>query len=279
MQIRVLTEADLAPADELRRVAGWNQTINNWRLLLSFEPQGCFVAVEDDRVLGTVTTTTYGRELAWIGMMLVHPDHRRRGIGTQLMGAALDHLRGRGIECIRLDATPAGLPVYEKLGFVSEWTLTRHQVTAVPSTRASEVCDLVEDHWPAVEQLDAVAFGVSRARVLRSLTEGSRSTLVWLADRTIEGYGMLRPGSHCDYLGPLVCARSESAHSLIAALLNNSAGRRVFWDVPDDNDLAKALVQRLEFQAVRPLTRMRLGPDRVRSDPDVQLGIVDPSLG
>ena len=279
MQIRGLTEADLAPADELRRVAGWNQTIHDWRVLLSFEPQGCFVAVEDERVLGTVTTTTYGRELAWIGMMLVHPDHRRRGIGTQLMRAAVDHLRGCGIQCMRLDATPAGLPVYEKLGFVSEWTLTRHQATAVPSTRASEARDLVEAHWPAVEQLDAAAFGVGRGRVLRSLNKGGRSTLVWLADGAVEGYGMLRSGSHCDYLGPLVCTRSEAAHSLIAALLNTAAGRSVFWDVPDDNDLAAAIAQRLGFQPVRPLTRMRLGPDRVRSDPGAQLGIADPSVG
>ena len=40
MQIRGLTEADLAGADELRRIAGWNQTINDWRLLLSFDPHG-----------------------------------------------------------------------------------------------------------------------------------------------------------------------------------------------------------------------------------------------
>jgi predicted GNAT family acetyltransferase len=243
------------------------------------EPQGCFVAVEDERVSGTVTTTSYGRELAWIGMMLVHPDERRRGIGTQLMRAALDYLRGRGIQCIRLDATPAGLPVYEKLGFVSEWTLTRHRAVAAPSSRTSEVRDLVEADWPATEQLDTAAFGVSRVRVLRSLAERSEAALVWIRDGAIEGYGMRRPGSNCDYLGPLVCTSPESAHSLIAALLSSASGRPVFWDVPDANDAAGKIAQHFGFEPVRPLTRMRLGPDHVTSDPRAQLGIADPSVG
>ena len=277
MKIRRLTEADLLAAEELRRIAGWNQTINDWRLLLSLEPQGCFAFVEDDRVLGTVTTTTYGRDLAWIGMMLVHPDHRRRGIGTRLMRAALDHLKGLGIGCIRLDATPVGLPVYQKLGFVAEWTLTRYQGTVVPAPEASAARELLESDWAAVEEMDAAAFGVRRSRLLRSVAKLSRYVLV-LQEPGV-GYGMLRPGSHYDYLGPLVCSRSESAYPLIAGLLNKAAGRSVFWDVPDDNASAKGLAQQFGFQPVRALTRMRLGPKNVQSDPAAQLGIADPSVG
>ena len=279
MEIRHLTEADLAAADELRRLAGWNQTIDDWRLLLSLEPDGCFVAVENNGVIGTVTTTTYGLELAWVGMMLVHQDHRRRGIGTRLMRTALDYLQGRGIQCIRLDATPAGLPVYEKLGFVSEWTLTRHQSTAPSAPRAREGRELAEGDWPAVEQLDATSFGVERGRILRGLAKASRSTLVWSTERTIRGYGMLRSGSHCDYLGPLVCPDSTPARWLISTLLHHAEGRPVFWDVPDNSPVATGLAKDFGFAPVRPLTRMRLGPNAVRNDPVGQLAIADPSLG
>ena len=237
------------------------------------------MAVENDRLLGTVTTTTYGPELAWIGMMLVHPDHRRRGIGTQLMRAALDHLRGRGIQCIRLDATPAGLPVYEKLGFVPEWTLARHQA-AVSTGNAVGTRELSERDWPAVERLDAAAFGVARTRILRSLAEGSRATLVSPPDGPILGYGMLRPGSSCDYLGPLVCAMpSLSFLHIVLTLLVKAEGRPVFWDVPRRNFLATSLARQVGFTPVRELTRMRLGPDSIPSDPKAQLAIADPSLG
>ena len=123
--LRQMTEGDLPAADELRRLAGWNQTLEDWRRLLWLEPRGCFVAVQNGEVVGTVTTTTHGQAVAWIGMMLVHEAHQRRGIGTRLMRQALEYLQGRGVECVKLDATPAGRPLYEKLGFVSQWTLTR----------------------------------------------------------------------------------------------------------------------------------------------------------
>src|SRR5687767_195790 len=106
MEIAILTKANLKAADQLRQLAGWNQMPEDWARLLALEPDGCFVATEDTKVIGTVTTTTFEQQLAWIGMMLVHPDYRRRGIGTALMQRAFDHLREGGITCIRLDATP-----------------------------------------------------------------------------------------------------------------------------------------------------------------------------
>src|SRR6266852_4773742 len=108
VSLRRMTDSDLRAADELRRLAGWNQTIEDWRRLLRLEPRGCFVAVQNGEVVGTVTTTTYGQALAWIGMMLVHPEHQRRGIGTRLMRQALEYLQGRGVKSVKLDATPAG---------------------------------------------------------------------------------------------------------------------------------------------------------------------------
>ena len=278
MEIRDMTEADLAAADELRRLAGWNQTLEDWRQLLSFEPQGCFVAVEAGRVIGTLTTTTYGRELAWIGMMLVHPDYRRQGIGTRLMRTALEYLRD--IPCIRLDATPAGQPVYEKLGFVSEWTLTRHQAVVVSSTKVAGARELLENDWPAVEKLDAAAFGVARGGVLRSLAETSRATLVCPPDGPLLGYGMLRRGSSCDYLGPLVSAKpGRSFIAMVSTLLGKTEGRPVFWDVLCRNLLAASLARKIGFTPVRALTRMRLGPDTIKSDPRALWAIADPSLG
>jgi len=275
VEIRGMTETDLAAADELRRRAGWNQTPEDWRMLLSFEPEGCFVAVQGNRVIGTVTTTTYGHETAWIGMMLVHPDHQRQGIGTQLMHRALDYLKSCGICCIRLDATPAGRPVYEKLGFVAEWSLTRHQRSAGSTQTTGQARRLEEADWPTVENLDAAAFGVARGRILRALAETSRCALVTPRKGPINGFGMLRRGSHCDYVGPLV---GDDA-ALVWALLEYAEGRAVFWDVPNENAAGVALAKTLGFAAVRPLIRMRHGPNTVTSDSKAQLAIADPSLG
>src|SRR5262245_51242984 len=87
--LRRMTQTDLTDPDELLRLAGWNQTPEDWCHMLELQPEGCFVAeAQSKTVLGTVTTITYGGTIAWIGMMLVHPDHRRKGIGRALMVSA-----------------------------------------------------------------------------------------------------------------------------------------------------------------------------------------------
>jgi predicted N-acetyltransferase YhbS len=278
MTTRPMNEADVPGADELRQLAGWNQTIADWRCLLSFEPEGCFVAVESDRIVGTVTTTTYGRVMAWIGMMLVHPDQRRRGIGMQLMQTALNYLDAKSIECIRLDATPEGQPLYEKLGFVREWTLTRHEASS-PKASVSGTRAITESDWPVIERMDASAFGVPRTPPLRSFAQMSRAALVWPREGPIAGFGMLRPGAHSDYLGPVVCGSPEGATALIKSLVAFAESRPVFWDIPDANADARRIAEEVGFKPVRPLARMRLGPNTVRTNPAAQFGIADPSVG
>ena len=285
VSLRRMTDGDLPAADELRRLAGWNQTVEDWRRMLSLEPRGCFVAVLEGKVVGTVTSTTYGQTLAWVGMMLVHPEHQRRGIGTRLMRHVLECLQDWGVTCVKLDATPAGRPVYERLGFVPEWTLTRCRRPVVdqaefpkdnsPNTRA-----LLDLDWQTVDQIDHAAFGAPRSRLLRALAKQSRAVLVWPGQGRVVGWGMLRPGASADYLGPLVCSTVEGVFSLATALLGNAAaGHSVVWDIPDQNETANGAAQRLGFRPFRPLTRMCLGPNLVAGDPQSQIAIAGPAVG
>jgi predicted N-acetyltransferase YhbS len=281
--LRQMTEADLPAADELSRLAGWNQTLEDWRLLLRLEPEGCFVAAQEAAVVGTVTTICY-RHLAWIGMMLVHPERRRQGIATRLMRQAVEYLPGREVKCVKLDATPAGYPVYEKLGFVPEWTLRRWQRPAgsgpVPGGSAgAETRVLEEADWRAAEELDTTVFGASRGQLLRGLARRSRLALAWPAQGVLAGWGLLRPGARADYLGPLTCAAPRGSLALLRSLLSAAGTRSVFWDIPDQNEAATAAAQSSGFTPVRTLTRMRLGPDRVMPDVGAQFAIADPAVG
>ena len=143
IQVRSLTVTDLSFAEELSQLAGWNQTHQDWRRLLDYEPDGCFLADLEGRPAGTVTTTSYGTTLGWIGMMLVHPESRRQGVATALMQQSLNYLREKGVACIKLDATPAGQPVYERLGFTAEWEFCRWEL---PDREDSSVQSKQTDH-------------------------------------------------------------------------------------------------------------------------------------
>src|SRR5438309_6999911 len=95
--LRHLTSADLAFADSLRAMAGWNQTRADWQRFLDLSPQGCLLAECEGYPVATATTIVYGQELGWIGMMLVHPDFRMRGIARVLMEHCIQILRAAAV--------------------------------------------------------------------------------------------------------------------------------------------------------------------------------------
>ena len=142
-------------------------------------------------LVGTVTSICYGSELAWIGMMLVDPELRRQGIGTRLMQRVIDHLRSEGVRTIKLDATPAGRPLYAQLGFHAEHDFQRWRRPAATaadksvSDAARRKTDFCLDMYAA---MDGEAFGADRGRWLQRLASVSH-----VACRA-EGFGMLRPG-------------------------------------------------------------------------------------
>src|SRR5215467_18486 len=125
MRLRVMTTYDIAGGVRLNMLAGWNQTEADWKRFLLGNPKGCFVMEEGATAVGTATTLSYEDRFAWISMVLVDPEFRNRGIGTKLLQRAVEHLDNAGIPTLKLDATPLGKPLYEKLGFVGEYEIER----------------------------------------------------------------------------------------------------------------------------------------------------------
>lgn len=66
-------------------------------------------------------TPAYG----FIGDVFTLEGHRRRGLARRLNELALHWLEQRGVQMIRLLASSAGRPLYEKLGFVASDEMVR----------------------------------------------------------------------------------------------------------------------------------------------------------
>ncbi len=105
--------------------AGWNQTADDWRMLIDLSPQGCLAIEIDGEIASTTTLTCYGTRLAWVGMVLTRIKHRGHGYAMRLLKESLRVADELGIESVKLDATDLGQPLYEKLGFRAEQTVER----------------------------------------------------------------------------------------------------------------------------------------------------------
>ena len=273
----------------LKTAAGWNQTDADWKLLLELSRGGSFAAIVDKTVVGTVTLAEYEGtvfgHVGWIGMVLVNPDFRRRGIATSLMKYATS--TAQDFDVIGLDATPQGRPVYERLGFETIGIITRWErslnadskrFTAVNRRPASDTGDasasrISFDPEPRrsyspipAESLrgcitfDAEVSGFNRPYLIETFYSRTPaiSALV-MTDREIDGFLVGRRGSNAIQLGP-VAAKTDCVFDLLLSTLLPRVSDQIYIDVYDDmSNRADALVAH-GFTRTREFARMLLNP-------------------
>lgn len=86
---------------------------------LGSEPEGCFVAEANGKVVGSVFSRTWGA-VGWFGSLVVLPQYQGRGIGKRLIAASVEHLRRDRNRVIGLETMPEGpdnLGLYLHMGF------------------------------------------------------------------------------------------------------------------------------------------------------------------
>jgi GNAT superfamily N-acetyltransferase len=250
--LRLLSADDIAAAFEMSAMAGWNQTQEDWRMLLELAPAGCFAMQLDGQVAATTTMVCYGQQLAWIGMVLTQPRYRRRGLARRLLGHALDQADALGIETVKLDATEQGQPLYEEFGFrreqpVQRWFRPGSSDTGISAARSQP--------FETVHSLDFEAFGVNRWPMVRRLAQRSAGC------STPTSYLLTRPGRQSQYLGPCVCGDPHSARTMMMDCLQTAATAGWSWDLLPENRDSVTVATELGFCVQRHLLRMVRGRD------------------
>ena len=279
IEIRLLKHSDIAAGLRLNALARWNQIEPDWERLVRLEPDGCFSATSNGKVVGTTTTTTYGPELAWIGMVLVDPEYRRRGIAKCLMQAALEYLRQTEVATVKLDATQDGRPLYEGMGFRIESRVERWQGIARAGGRSncttfsgSVLADLLA--------LDRAAFSVDRSRLIEMLIADACVTPLMITgvDGSSAGYALARRGRNAVYVGPLIARTAQQAERLLDGLLEQLAGNEVYIDLNMEFENGVEILARRGFAKQRDLDRMFYGKE---TSPTSRLvfAIAGPELG
>jgi GNAT superfamily N-acetyltransferase len=281
MQLRVMTTQDILGGLRLNTIVGWNQTAADWTRFLTASPNGCFVMDDDRKIVGTATTFSYENRFAWIGMVLVDPSYRNRGIGTSLLQRTIEYLDDAGIPTLKLDATPAGKPLYEKLGFISEYEIDRWVLKrSVAHEPASSNTKLSPEHPANIFEHDLQAFGASRASLLSSLNDDAPDlTLIVQNSAELMGYAFGRRGLFADHLGPWRSRDADTAKELLEKFLQRSSRETVIVDALRSNPVAGELLRERGFSPVRLLTRMYRGPNDSPGKPESLCAILGPEFG
>jgi GNAT superfamily N-acetyltransferase len=267
VSLHPLTAADYVAVDPLLTAAYVRSSsmLDDLARYRQLQPDGWYLARLDGIPAGMGGAIAYGAT-ARIGLMAVHPDVQRRGIGRAIMEHLLEWATGRGATTVLLDASPAGVPLYARLGFVTD-DHARAYRSSHPAALAGLQADAVEPlhlaDLPEVAAFDAERFGASRVAILSQYAEECAGRAFVARDRQERVTGYLIAQSN--RLGPWLADTAQAAASLLHhALPLCSADVQVL--VPECNWAATTLLERVGFVAGRRWHSMRLGgvPDLQR---------------
>ena len=242
---------DAAAGLVLSTEARWNQNEDDWRFFLS---NGVVFGVRDDarRLIATAALLPYSAGNAWISMVLVTENWRRRGIATKLVDACLNTAKRMNLTSW-LDATPAGATVYGPLGFAPTLELRRLRLEN-PGSAAAERSSLETCDRAALAERDLRAMGFSRDALLAEFAGRPGSRLVKDGDTM----ALIRDGRTARHIGPLFADNADSALALVDAIARSERGPLLLDAVHRHGKFLDGLTGS-GWNIERPFQRMRFG--------------------
>eukprot|EP01025_Chloroclados_australasicus_P016953 TRINITY_DN18649_c0_g1_i1.p2 TRINITY_DN18649_c0_g1~~TRINITY_DN18649_c0_g1_i1.p2 ORF type:complete len:179 (-),score=7.32 TRINITY_DN18649_c0_g1_i1:492-962(-) len=117
-------------------------SVFTYRYFLTPWPQLCFFAYIDEEPVGVVVCKIdkhkSGRRRGYIGMIVVLAQHRKLGIGSQLVQRGIQAMLKETVDEVVLEcevSNKAALRLYEKLGFIRDKRLRRYYLTGSDAIR------------------------------------------------------------------------------------------------------------------------------------------------
>jgi predicted N-acetyltransferase YhbS len=101
--IRTWKQTDLTGVVGSVQREGWGHARRDVERCWNLEPNGCFIAESEDKPVGHIFSVLFG-EIGWIGLLIVNPEKRGKGIGGALMEATINYLEENGARTIKLEA-------------------------------------------------------------------------------------------------------------------------------------------------------------------------------
>jgi ribosomal protein S18 acetylase RimI-like enzyme len=273
-QIRTMRATDIPSVVRLCDQENWGITRSDLKRILHINPRGSFLAVDGTRKLGLITTTSFGRHLAWIGNVIVDRNHRGKDIGRRLVEHAVNYLCGTRVRHIALYCFNENLPFYKHLGFVREASFLRLKRKG-GSVRFRNSRFNFDDspRLDEVLRIDKGAFGADRSKLIRAmLTERAARFIAAYNGSVIKSYIMIKKYEDMCELGPWVSTKPQrnEPKEMLRLALAGTRGKPVETSILRNNRLVLTLLRSHGFRTIKEGYRLyyderpRIGDDRAQ---------------
>jgi len=251
--------------------AHWNQNEADWRF---FVTQGTVFGVRDHdgHLIASAALLPYASGNAWISMVLVTQNWRRRGLATKLVDCCLDAAAKLGLNSW-LDATPAGAAVYGRLGFTPALQLRRLRLENSTPAKGEALQLLSVCNLEPFSARDISTMGFDRRALLAELSVRPGSRLL----SNGPAMALVRDGRKARHIGPLFADDLDHALTLVRTIVQSETGPLLIDAVSSQAEFLKGLTDS-GWTVERPFQRMRFGPATVQTA-ELSFAVAGPEYG
>ena len=200
---------------------------------------------ERKELIASAAIILYGEALASIGMVIVHPDYKGRGIGKAITSSCMNSVSAR--TSIMLIATDEGKPLYEKLGFravsyVSKYICNSYNPNYNCQGNEEYVMNYKEGDLEEIIKIDEGAFGTSRNEFLKQrIMQSDQCIVVKDTKENVVGYGLSIQTPENKIIGPVVAKNEEIAMRIVHDLAKRHNGKLRIDVLEGKKDFMKVL--------------------------------------
>lgn len=264
--VRPLSLDEVRVVVDWARLEGWNPGLADADVFHATDPDGFLGLFEGNTLAAAISAVRYSPDFGFIGLFIVHPDRRGRGLGRAVWQAAISRLDGA---TIGLDGVQEQQANYARQGFVPAFRTIRYAGAATAATSDPCVRAFAPELAAMVFAIDRRCFPADREAFLAGWLRSPHRTFVHTDGAQVDGYATLRPCWDGYKIGPLFAREVDVARRLIGATAATIPGRTIVIDVPQTNQPAVEVVEALGLAPVFETMRMYRGPA-----PDIAIGEV-----
>jgi hypothetical protein len=257
---------------------GRNPGLNDPDIFYRFNPNGFFIAIKNNELIGSISSVAYDETFGFIGMHLILPEFQNTLVEEKLLEVAIHNLGNR---TIGLNCYETQVDYYSKHGFAPAHNILTYEGISERKTVPME--NIVSPFMHPLDfllNIDKECFTFSRKDFLPLWLQQNKSLLLAkLVDHKYSGYGLFLPCADGNKISPLLSTDPDTADQLLSALVYNmDEGTRFFLDLPSTNEQAILLAEKMNMKKIKNTVRMYLN-----SNPEISLnnvfGFTDYELG
>ncbi|WP_166688513.1 GNAT family N-acetyltransferase [Bacillus albus] len=266
LEIRVkrLREEQIGDIVALSSYIGWDYNREEIETIFS---SGIVYGVWNEReeLIASAAIILYEEKLASIGMVIVHPNYKGRGIGKAITNACMKSVSAQ--TPIMLIATDEGKPLYEKLGFrvvsyVSKYICNSYNVNNYCMRNEDYIMNYEECDLEEIIKLDEYAFGTNRKGfVTKRIMQSEQCIVVKDKEQNVLGYGLSIQTPENKIIGPVVAEDDAMAMRIVHYLAREHHGK-LRIDVPEGKNDFMNQLESVGFQKVNTPPIMMKNSDR-----------------